>query len=248
MQLEIEGRGPSAGPPGDSAELIRWVWHELNTPVTALSLCIQAAVRQTRGIESAAALHKRLTSAQWQCQILAQMLSRLRNSVETPGTHLAPEPLDLRDLVERATTGLEDLFESAGIPLHVQCDSVPGHWDAVALVEIIDNLLSNAVRYGAGSDVTVRLKNGGDHGLLLVHDGGPGVPLIDRERIFDRGHRGSTAQGPGLGLGLALVRELVEAHGGRVQLLDGPGASFQVQLPIREAAQVSGGAQWLAKS
>lgn len=248
MQLEIEGRGPSAGPPGDSVELIRWVWHELNTPVTALSLCIQAAVRQTRGIESAAALHKRLTSAQWQCQILTQMLSRLRNSVEVPGTHLSPEPLDLRDLVERATTGLEDLFESAGIPLHVACDSVPGHWDSVALVEIIDNLLSNAVRYGAGTEVTVRLKHAGDHGVLLVHDGGPGVPTEDRERIFDRGQRGSTAQGPGLGLGLSLVRDLVKAHGGEVRLLDGPGASFEVQLPIRQPVQVTGGAQWRAES
>jgi signal transduction histidine kinase len=105
---------------------------------------------------------------------------------------------------------------------------------------MVRNLLENAVRYGAGSEVDVRLARMGDAALCLdVCDGGPGIPEPERERIFEPFYRiaGASEAAGGVGLGLALVRQIARRHGGDAQCLHkGAGACLRVSLPLGATA------------
>jgi signal transduction histidine kinase len=103
------------------------------------------------------------------------------------------------------------------------------------LRRMVRNLLENAVRYGGGSAVRVRLAAAGDSALALdVCDGGPGIPEPERERIFEPFYRiaGASEAAGGVGLGLALVRQIARRHGGDAQCLpNDAGGCFRVTLP-----------------
>lgn len=109
--------------------------------------------------------------------------------------------------------------------------------DAVLLVQLIDNLVDNAFKYGGG-DVELRASRRGDRVVLAVQDRGPGVPPVWRNRIFEAFQRAPTATGAetprGAGVGLAVCRAIARAHGGELALCDRPdgGASFELSLPI----------------
>jgi signal transduction histidine kinase len=108
--------------------------------------------------------------------------------------------------------------------------------DPKLLRRMVRNLLENAVRYGAGSQVDVRLGASGDGALQLdVCDGGPGIPEPERERIFEPFYRiaGASEAAGGVGLGLSLVRQIAHHHGGEAQCLanGARGCCFRVTLP-----------------
>jgi len=111
---------------------------------------------------------------------------------------------------------------------------VQGQWDRMRLERVATNLLSNALKFGRGAPVQVSLSAAGGVARLGVRDAGPGIPAEAQERIFRRFERvkGERAQA-GFGLGLYIVRELVEAHGGRIHVESSPGegAHFTVELP-----------------
>ena len=113
--------------------------------------------------------------------------------------------------------------------------------DKRRMSRVLANLLDNAARYGGGAtSVRVSLDGGPDAVQIIVEDNGPGIAEEDRERVFDRFARGSTeagrrGTGEGVGLGLALVKEHVNLHGGRVWVEDrddGSGARVIVELPV----------------
>jgi signal transduction histidine kinase len=104
-------------------------------------------------------------------------------------------------------------------------------WRPADLAHVVDNLIENAVRYTApGAQVTVESSSENGQGTLVVADNGPGIPEVDRARVFERFYRGSNGRrlGPGTGLGLAIVAELVERWDGQVTLANGPGTRVQV--------------------
>jgi signal transduction histidine kinase len=108
-------------------------------------------------------------------------------------------------------------------------------FDRLRMEQVVSNLVSNALRYGAGSPVHVSLSHARNALRLEVRDGGPGVPAHERERIFERFAQSDNAsRRGGLGLGLYIVRQIVEAHGGRVRAEEarGGGAAFVVELPV----------------
>jgi two-component system OmpR family sensor kinase len=113
--------------------------------------------------------------------------------------------------------------------------------DPALLEQLVWNLVDNAIRFSApGSGVTVSVTGSPDGVRINVSDSGPGIPPAERERIFERFHRGDearTASGEagGTGLGLSIVHAIVEAHGGSVSVDDAPdgGARFGVLLPRR---------------
>ncbi len=118
--------------------------------------------------------------------------------------------------------------------------AVTGWWDRVALEQITFNLVSNAVKYGAGKPVDVSLAGDADHAVLTVADRGPGIPETDRLRIFEPFERAvSERHHSGFGLGLWIVRQLAVAMEGAidVSLRDGGGSIFRVTLPraVQEA-------------
>jgi two-component system, OmpR family, sensor histidine kinase KdpD len=108
--------------------------------------------------------------------------------------------------------------------------------DAVLVEQALVNLLENAVRHGGGEGaVRVAASQDGREALVEVSDSGPGLPAGDEERVFDKFYRASAA--PGAGLGLAIARAIVTAHGGRIRAenLKPRGASFRFTLPLGEA-------------
>jgi signal transduction histidine kinase len=109
---------------------------------------------------------------------------------------------------------------------------VEGH--APSLERALDNLIQNGLRHSArDGEVNVRVSGARGWGCLRVRDDGPGIPLGDRRGIFRAGERGSAPRGHGKGLGLAIAREIAEAHGGRLTLdSTGSGACFRLSLPL----------------
>ena len=110
--------------------------------------------------------------------------------------------------------------------------------DAVKLRSVVDNLIGNAIKFTpAGGEVRVRARQNGAVATIDVVDSGPGVPLEEREAIFEaffRGRAGAFGRAEGTGLGLAIAREFTEAHGGRIEVVSGAsGAHFRVTLPLR---------------
>lgn len=139
------------------------------------------------------------------------------------------EELDLAGLVAE---------ECARVNAALQAEPILMMGEPKLLRRMVRNLLENAVRYGAGSEVEVRLARMGDAALCLdVCDGGPGIPEPERERIFEPFYRiaGASEAAGGVGLGLALVRQIARRHGGDAQCLPngaGIGACLRVTLPL----------------
>ena len=99
---------------------------------------------------------------------------------------------------------------------------------------MIDNLISNAVKYGAGKPVEVQLSENGERVVLEVRDHGIGINPADQRRVFERFERAvSRRRFGGFGLGLWITRKVIEAHGGTIQLMSEPGlgSTFRVELP-----------------
>jgi signal transduction histidine kinase len=130
---------------------------------------------------------------------------------------------------------LELEAERAGCEIEIAAEEpVDGAWDRDALQQITLNLISNAVKYGAGKPIGIALSREGDAGVLRVCDRGIGISAEDRARIFERFERAvRPGDLPGFGLGLWIARQLVQAHGGEVEVAASPGAGslFTVRLP-----------------
>jgi signal transduction histidine kinase len=113
--------------------------------------------------------------------------------------------------------------------------------DPRLLRRLFRNLLENAGRYGGSGPAIVTMRAGSSEAEISVCDSGPGVPEAEREKIFEPFYRLKSASesGGGAGLGLSLVRQIAERHGGRVRCVAGPGggACFEVSLPLAKPAK-----------
>jgi signal transduction histidine kinase len=112
---------------------------------------------------------------------------------------------------------------------------VEGAWDEFRIEQVLTNLLTNAMRYGAGKPIDVTVAQVGGDAHIGVRDHGIGIAPDDHERIFGQFERteSSRKQAPGLGLGLYIAQQIVQAHGGRIRVDSAPGqgACFTVVLP-----------------
>lgn len=209
--------------------------HELRSPLA--NLRVQLEVTQQHGdplpIEDLLADVERLTRLVDDLLILARADAPRHSIVESVDLHEVAA-----DAVARYCAARVPVTLSSPGPLFVEGDSL-------ALDRIVANLVDNGVRH-ASSAVRVSLSASGGSALLAVSDDGPGIPAADRERVFERFTRlddARTRDSGGAGLGLAIVRDLVQRHGGTVRLHDAsPGTRVVVTLPAsrRAAAAVSG--------
>lgn len=208
------------------------VAHELRTPVNGLLARIEAAQDgMLSGPENLEAMHGEAL----RLVRLLDDLSRLSDA-ERPGLLLEKQPLDLAEVARNVAASFTPHFAEAGIAFAVEIEPVWIEGDPARLGQIVSNLLSNALRYTeTGGTVTLRVASKENEALLEVVDTGIGIAADDLRHIFTRFWRGdrsrSRATG-GAGIGLAIVRELVRAHDGRIDVESalGRGSSFRVRL------------------
>ncbi|GAB7045308.1 sensor histidine kinase [Catenuloplanes indicus] len=220
-------------------ELVAWVSHDLRTPLAGLRAMAEALEDGVVGDPATAAeYHRRIrVEADRMAQLVDDLFELSR--INAGALRLAPTAVPLRDLVSDALAGVAPLAASRRITL----DAPETGWPVVRasereLARVISNLLINSVRY-TPADGTVRVEAGRDHSdvWLAVSDTCGGIPEPDLARVFDVAFRGERSRTPdpahtGGGLGLAIVRGLVEAHGGRVGVRNaGGGCRFEVRLP-----------------
>jgi signal transduction histidine kinase len=208
--------------------------HQLRTPLTGLKLRLEA-IRGEGGVaaENAARAEAELDRLE---ALVGDLLELARASTQSP-TGMSVDLADVASsAVERWSAPAAEAGQTIGIgnrePAWIYAD-------AGDLAHVVDNLIENALRYSPpGSRVTVEADGFDGRAALVVTDDGPGIPVEDRNRVFERFYRGSNGRrsGPGTGLGLAIVAELVERWGGEVRLLEGPGTRVIVTFD-REPAQ-----------
>lgn len=150
-------------------------------------------------------------------------------------TRVNPQSVDMVEVVKECARSYELFAARTGTQLQCQLpEHARGVWDPLAIEQILDNLVSNAIRYGDGKPIDVALVNDEDFVLLTVTDRGIGIAPEDQARIFQRFEQASGGRtSGGFGVGLWLARQLVEAHGGtlNVKSMPGCGSAFSVRLP-----------------
>jgi two-component system sensor histidine kinase QseC len=201
--------------------------HELRTPLAALVLHGQNAARAATAAEREASLQRMLQGLDRAVHLAEQMLAYSRAAA--PGDASRVDRVALAPLLHEAAEGIQPralerrcAVEIAEAPSAAGNDAVTG--DRQKLLSLVSNLLDNAVRYGPeGGRVRAEVACENGAVVLAISDQGPGVPSDLRERVFESYYRIPGTTGQGGGLGLAIVREIAEAHGARVAIEEGPG-------------------------
>jgi signal transduction histidine kinase len=208
--------------------LLRNVSHELRTPLTAISGTAENLRDRVPPQHQAA-----LGTIESEAQRLARLVDALLNP---PADGLLPverQPIDLAVLVDELCASQQNRARRAGVTLTygAEVSNLPIRGDRDRLKQAILNLLDNALRATPpGGTIVISLAASPDWAELRLRDSGPGVPSTLRERIWERGVSGSEG---GAGLGLAIVREIIAAHGGQALLSEHtPGAEFVLRLPL----------------
>ncbi|MDO7841310.1 ATP-binding protein [Sphingomonas immobilis] len=227
-------------------DLMSTVSHELRTPLTsvvgALGLLRNGAAGELPGaaarlIEIAENNSRRLI------RLINDMLDIDR--IQSGALHLAREPIDLREVLEKACEGSHGLAGAAGVRIDCAPPEAPVivAGDADRLLQVVTNLASNAIRVSPPDGVvTIGLDTLSTNGrvIVTVDDDGPGVPAEFRRRIFGRFERASDDQSQGTGLGLAISREIVKRHDGTIWFEDRPGGGsrFAFVLDLVRAKEI----------
>jgi PAS domain S-box-containing protein len=230
-------------------EFISIAAHELRTPLTALQLKLQGAAQGLKRASAApggikdSKLTERLEGAVRQVDRLIDLVERLLDVSRIVAGKLLMqlEETDLTEVVRHVVEdfhepalqgGSEVRFEAAGAAL--------GLWDKARIEQVAINLISNAIKYGGGKPIEVKVESTDTGARLVVADKGIGIAADDLHRIFVRFERAvSVRHYAGLGLGLYVTRSIVEAHGGSIDVSSaaGQGSTFVVELPRRPVLQ-----------
>ena len=205
--------------------------HELKTPLTALLLNLELLNKR---LEKEVPRHSSLRSRVERCELAAKRMGELIDALlDVARIHRGHFTLDLRDVdvveaVRKSVSAFAIAKDGHGPAIAVRVDgAVTARIDALRFDQLVTNLLSNAVKYGAGKPIEVRVRQdrAGDLAHLEVIDHGPGIDPAMAEKIFEPFQRAtSEAPIPGLGLGLYVVKLIVDGHGGHIAVDSAPAA------------------------
>jgi two-component system sensor histidine kinase GlrK len=212
--------------------------HELKTPLTALregsDLLSSGVVGNLNAEQREIALILQANSIE-----LRKLIEGLLNysAVHAKASYLQASIVQLRDVVKRVVDDRKLAIVAKGLTLDMNCEAVSAYCDEEKIRVLLDNLLSNAVKYSPERGlIAIKLYREQGDAVFEVRDEGPGIPAPEREKVFEAFYRGTdvpVAAIKGSGIGLSIVKEYVQLHGGRIEILDGPGAHFRIRLPRR---------------
>jgi PAS domain S-box-containing protein len=217
--------------------------HELKTPITAHRLQLQMMRRILNGCKNHQdpiymKLNRFLEMSDYEIIRLSQLINNLfdMTRISIGSLVLEKSKMDLRSLVQRI---VEHHTAASALSRRQIClcadEVVIGHWDYVRLEQVVVNLLSNAIKYGCDRKIEIFVKSENKKAVLIVLDHGLGIPKEFQSKIFDRFERAtSEKKASSLGLGLYIVKQIVNAHGGTIEVKSklNQGSAFRVELPL----------------
>jgi two-component system OmpR family sensor kinase len=191
--------------------------HELRTPLAALKLQVQSLERADNDEARKVAAGRLSAGIERATRLVEQLLVLARQEASASGS---AKPVDLAEMARRTVAELAGVAQAKGVDLGVQqadAASVEGQPDALHI--LMRNLADNAIKYTpAGGTVDIAVCKGQGTITLSVEDSGPGIPLDERERVFDRFYRIAGSEASGSGLGLAIIKAIAERHGAKLAL------------------------------
>ncbi|UPO77635.1 PAS domain-containing sensor histidine kinase [Arthrobacter sp. Helios] len=223
-------------------DFVASVSHELRTPLTSiigyLDLAISDAEDEGLSESLQGSLSVALRNAERLLVLVADLLTTASDSI-----YLEAGELSLRDLARSAADSAGPRADAAGIRLVVDAPAdVRGVFDSTRIQQVLDNLVSNAIKYSpGGGTVTLRVLSGEASVVLEVEDEGMGMSDAEQGEVYNRFFRAAAVKKagiPGVGLGLGITKDIVAAHGGTICLTSQPGAgtTFRVELPLKKTA------------
>jgi signal transduction histidine kinase len=229
-------------------DLIAAVSHDLRTPLASMRAMVEAL--NDGVVTDPDTVSRYLHTIQTETQHLTALIDDLfeLSQIDAGALRLHLEPTSLEDLVSDALESMRAQAEQKNVHLQEQVEGVPPRvpLDAPRMQRVLYNLIQNAIRHTpADGTVTLTVRGASDKVELTVADNGEGISGSDLPHVFDRFYRGERARtrdkqesGPGAGLGLAIAKGIVEAHGGMISATSKPGqgASFHVVLPSMPGA------------
>lgn len=244
LSLTVQAHRRSSELAEMQTEFVAHVSHQLKTPLSLLSAATETL--QMDRIRSPEKLAEYLDTIRAEAARLSTLVQRvLEFSRVQQQRNYEFEHVDFGALTRETVDAFAHGLSRHHVMFDVHLDG-PGPYvraDPAALEQVLANLLDNAVKYsGPIKEITVRVRAERSLAIVEIADRGVGVPVADQARIFERFYRApSAAHRPGFGLGLPIVRELVHAHGGRVNMtsVPGVGSTFRVSLPRVAAAAIT---------
>jgi two-component system sensor histidine kinase KdpD len=221
--------------------LLSSVSHDLRTPLAVITGATSAMLAE-QAPKDEASRRALLETAHREAQRLNRLVRNLLDMarLEAGGLQIRKEPQPLEEVIGAALHHLEDRLRGREIETSIPADLPLVAFDSVLIEQVIVNVLENAVKYTpAGSPIELSAVFRDGEVMTEIADHGPGVAHGDSERVFEKFYRARQGEGGGVGLGLAICRGIVSAHGGRIWVTDRPegGASFRFTLPLQPAAE-----------
>ena len=219
------------------AALLSSVSHDLRTPLSSIKAAASSLLQEDVQWDEEARRGFALAIEQ-EADRLNRLVGNLLDMSRIEGGALKPEkewyPVD--ELIHDVLGHMQPILQGRTVVTDLHADLPPVELDYLQMDQVLTNLIENAVRYTpAGSPIEITARLEGDQMMISVADRGPGIPPVDLERIFDKFYRVSgTQRTTGSGLGLAVCRGLIEAHGGHIwaENREGGGAVFRFTLPV----------------
>ncbi|MBI5588382.1 MAG: HAMP domain-containing protein [Deltaproteobacteria bacterium] len=210
--------------------------HELRTPTSIIkSFCDVTLSRDRQSADYRESIKKIGDTVNRMCDIINRILVISR--MDTKTILFKPVRMDLRDIMRDVLKLIEPSAVNKGVVIKLNGPSVTVKGDREGLTEVFTNIVENAIKYNRPQgkvDIDISESQGG--AVVVVEDTGIGIPEGETEKIFDRFYRVDASRGVtvGSGLGLSIVRTIVEAHGGRVEVKSevGKGTTFTVYIPV----------------
>ena len=215
--------------------------HELRTPLTSLKLEVANLSRIARrdSTDGAPRLMAKVEKIDSQAARLHRLIDELLDvsRIAAGRLELHVETVDLAQVVNEVGARFTDEAARVGSALNVHAPTaVVGRWDKSRLDQVVTNLVSNAIKYGDSKPIDVSVEGAGDRAVVVIRDRGLGISPNDHERIFGRFERAASSRHyGGIGLGLWIVKQIIDALGGTVKVdsTPGDGSAFRVELPLQ---------------